>query len=253
MAVKKISELDTKSFLGSAGAAANSYVLINYEDNSTNAPVTYKATIQELGKAIANELHLYKETANGATTTTVNSGSYLDSSAKSILTTADRDKLDMAVSMTDLQNSNFVFMASTQDQLCYNGAGGDHIITADYLNAASIGYVTNAISGLASTGYVTAAINYNGGGNGGGNGGSGSFDPTASVACLGMFNPDDSNSSIINLYPVMASRSTIYKSNDNGLFSSIALLGYDINGTDLRLLDTDGQILCTLTNVITPT
>ena len=38
----KISELTNKSFLNNAGAAANSYVLINYEDNSTSAPVTYK-------------------------------------------------------------------------------------------------------------------------------------------------------------------------------------------------------------------
>jgi hypothetical protein len=45
MSTKKISELNTKSFLGGAGAAANSYVLINYEDNSTSEPITYKATI----------------------------------------------------------------------------------------------------------------------------------------------------------------------------------------------------------------
>ena len=54
----KISELNTKSFLGGEGAAANSYVLINYEDNSTSEPVTYKASLQELGKAIANDLKL---------------------------------------------------------------------------------------------------------------------------------------------------------------------------------------------------
>jgi hypothetical protein len=41
----KISELNTKSFLGASGAAENSYVLINYEDETTNEPVTYKATV----------------------------------------------------------------------------------------------------------------------------------------------------------------------------------------------------------------
>jgi hypothetical protein len=56
--MKKISELSTKTFLGASGAAENSYVLINYEDSTTNEPVTYKATVQELGKAIANDLKL---------------------------------------------------------------------------------------------------------------------------------------------------------------------------------------------------
>jgi hypothetical protein len=65
MSVKKISQLDTKSFLGATGAADNSYVLINYEDDTTSAPVTYKATITELGNAIANKLGLYKENSSG--------------------------------------------------------------------------------------------------------------------------------------------------------------------------------------------
>lgn len=72
----KISELSSKSFLGAPGAATNSYVLVNYEDNSTSEPVTYKATIDELGKSIANNLQLYKATQNGAATITVSSGAY---------------------------------------------------------------------------------------------------------------------------------------------------------------------------------
>lgn len=85
MSIKKISELSTKSFLGGAGAAANSYVLINYEDNSTSEPITYKATIQELGKAIANDLQLYKKTQDGAVTTSVNNGAYVDGTAKDFI------------------------------------------------------------------------------------------------------------------------------------------------------------------------
>lgn len=84
----KISELNTKSFLGAAGAAANSYVLINYEDNTTSAPVTYKASIDELGKAIANNLQLYKKTQNGAVTTSVNNGAYADGTAEQFITSA---------------------------------------------------------------------------------------------------------------------------------------------------------------------
>jgi len=59
----KISELNNKSFLGAPGAATNSYVLINYEDNTTSEPVTYKATLDELGKSIANNLHLYMKSS----------------------------------------------------------------------------------------------------------------------------------------------------------------------------------------------
>ena len=62
----KISELNTKSFLGAAGAATNSYVLVNYDDSASNSdqPVTYKATLHELGNAIAADLGLYKQSEN---------------------------------------------------------------------------------------------------------------------------------------------------------------------------------------------
>ena len=41
----RISELNNKSFLGAAGAAENSYIIINYQDTNTDRPVTYKATL----------------------------------------------------------------------------------------------------------------------------------------------------------------------------------------------------------------
>ena len=90
----KISDVTTKSFLGAQGATANSYVLINYEDNNTSKPITYKATIDELGRAITNSLHLYKETANGAVTTTVYNNTYRDGTANSFITNEQRIKLN---------------------------------------------------------------------------------------------------------------------------------------------------------------
>lgn len=75
----KMSEFTTKSFLGNAGAAENSYILINYEDNTTQRPVTYKASLQEIGKAIANDQKLYKQTSNGPATTDVSQGAYVNS------------------------------------------------------------------------------------------------------------------------------------------------------------------------------
>ena len=86
----KISEFTTKSFLGGAGAAANSYILVNYEDNSTSSPVTYKASLQEIGKAIANDLGLCKKTANGVVTTTTSQGAYVDGTAEKLVTAAEK-------------------------------------------------------------------------------------------------------------------------------------------------------------------
>ena len=56
----KMSEFTTKSFLGNAGAAENSYILINYEDNTTQRPVTYKASLQDIGKAIIQDQNILK-------------------------------------------------------------------------------------------------------------------------------------------------------------------------------------------------
>ena len=89
--MKKISELDTKSFLGAAGAAENSYVLINYEDSSTSEPVTYKATVQELGKAIASNLHLYMAPGNTTAPTTISAGNgtYTNNTSLNVATQSD--------------------------------------------------------------------------------------------------------------------------------------------------------------------
>lgn len=56
----KMSEFTTKSFLGEPGAAENSYILINYEDNTTQRPVTYKASLQDIGKAIIQDQNVLK-------------------------------------------------------------------------------------------------------------------------------------------------------------------------------------------------
>lgn len=115
----KISELNTKSFLGASGAAENSYVLINYEDETTNEPVTYKATVQELGKAIANKLQLTTNGQNGLATVKSSNGAWASEDKGQLVTAAEKTKI---------------------------------------ANAASTSDITAAISGLASTGYVTAAI-----------------------------------------------------------------------------------------------
>lgn len=92
--MKKISELNTKSFLGGTGAAANSYVLINYEDATTTEPVTYKASLQELGRAIANDQQLYKKTSGGAVTTNVNNNAYANTTAEKLVSSSEKAILE---------------------------------------------------------------------------------------------------------------------------------------------------------------
>jgi hypothetical protein len=54
----KISELNSKTFLGEEGAKSKSYVLINYDDTATNSPVTCKTSIETLAKEVASQLGL---------------------------------------------------------------------------------------------------------------------------------------------------------------------------------------------------
>lgn len=87
----KISELNEKTYLGAAGAADHSYVLVNYEDDTTNEPVTYKATLDELGKSIVSHLGLYKSNSNSGTAYTLSAynGTYTETEAFPILTNSE--------------------------------------------------------------------------------------------------------------------------------------------------------------------
>ena len=89
----KISELNTQSFLGGTNVPANSYVLINYAENGSADPVTKKVSIQELGKAIANDQQLYKKTSGGAVTTSVSNGAYANGTAEKLVTASEKNFL----------------------------------------------------------------------------------------------------------------------------------------------------------------
>ena len=94
----KISELNQKSFLSGPNAVSKSYVLVNYEDDNTSKPVTYRASIDELGKAIANNLKLFKKDANGnAQTMTTNNGEYTNETSKQFLSSEDKTKINNAL------------------------------------------------------------------------------------------------------------------------------------------------------------
>lgn len=129
----KMSEFTTKSFLGNAGAAENSYILINYEDNTTQRPVTYKASLQEIGKAIANDQKLYKKTQNGAITTNVSQGAYVNTAAENFASTGA-----VAAAVQGLASTGYVTSAIND------------LVSAGYVNNE----ITNAVDNLASIGYV---------------------------------------------------------------------------------------------------
>lgn len=161
----KMSEFTTKSFLGNAGAAENSYILINYEDNTTQRPVTYKASLQEIGKAIANDQKLYKKTQNGAITTNVSQGAYVNTAAENFASVGYVNTKTNGIITTSNISSFTNGFASTgyvanAISLAVNDSGiaMTQVISTARDGLASTGYVTDAVSGLASTGYVTSAV-----------------------------------------------------------------------------------------------
>lgn len=158
----KISELNSKSFLGAPGAVANSYVLINYEDNTTSEPVTYKATVEELGKAIANNLKLYKDVSGSAAVINVNNGAYVDGSTNLFVTSEEKANIAKIPSLESYMNTipsivtseinspkNGIVVATSYEIL----ANGNHVANVALVNSynkleyypsmsASVSYVT---------------------------------------------------------------------------------------------------------------
>lgn len=141
----KISELNTKSFLGGTGATANSYVLINYEDATTTEPVTYKATIQELGKAIANDLKLPSVTVSeGAITNFKVKGVSNNTYTDTIITPPAGENEGASVDLFDTitlegvgENGadiigNLVIATSTGDYYTCNGEYSEYLFGTHY-------------------------------------------------------------------------------------------------------------------------
>lgn len=250
----KISELNTKSFLGHAGAAENSYILINYEDNSTSEPVTYKASLQELGKAIANDQKLYKKTQNGAITTNVSQDTYVNTAAENFASTgavtaavnglASIGYVTNAVSglvsndgVKDIIDTYFSGTFSGIDasaKLIYgvnSSLGSGPYITGIGINPIYTNTLVSIgdLNGLASTGYVTAAV---------ANAGGGGFDPTEHILCSVIpYGGESSDPIQKSLYHVMADESALYgRMTASGPMEYIIpldkMLFYDIHESD---------------------
>jgi hypothetical protein len=54
----RISELDNKAFLANDGVGDNSYVVITYAEDANDTPVSFKATLNELGRLIVSNMKL---------------------------------------------------------------------------------------------------------------------------------------------------------------------------------------------------
>jgi len=82
----KISELVSKNFLNGNNAITQSYIILNYFDDASQAPVTYSVSLDVLGKALAqytealtlNNNTLYTVTNSGTTYTVTNQGALGD-------------------------------------------------------------------------------------------------------------------------------------------------------------------------------
>ena len=215
----KISELNTKSFLGNAGAAANSYVLINYQDNTTNEPVTYKASLQELGQAIANDQKLYKKTQDGAITTTTENGAYVNTEAENFASVGYVNiKTDDIITSSNIGLFTMGFASTGYVTSAINTAK-NNLASVGYVEnrfygIASEGYVTSAVSGLASENYVTEVLEEAGG-----------FSPLESVTCSVIMEASASEASSLSVYPIMGDR--------NGNIFSI----YGDSSTELMIRD----------------
>jgi hypothetical protein len=81
----KISELSNKEFIGTSGAGDNSYFVINFDVDAApaagtdvNPPVTYRVALNEIGRALVNNLKLvqYNNSGNALNTLTASGASY---------------------------------------------------------------------------------------------------------------------------------------------------------------------------------
>lgn len=212
----KMSEFTTKSFLGNAGAAENSYILINYEDNTTQRPVTYKASLQEIGKAIANDQKLYKKTQNGAITTNVSQGAYVNTEAENFASVGYvNTKTNDIITSSNIGLFTMGFASTGYVTSAINTAKNDlasvNYVENRFYGIASEGYVNNATAGLASVNYVTEALEEVGGG----------LNPLESVTCSVFMEASASETTEHTVYPVMGDRNgnlfQIYSDDSTGL------------------------------------
>ena len=237
----KMSEFTTKSFLGNAGAAENSYILINYEDNTTQRPVTYKASLQEIGKAIIKDQKVLKVNGSDALqaqTVTSSDGAYVNNnqhlvSYDSELVTSGTKKVPKVVQYNGQQDGIGYYATDNANSWTNINLGIDPSAPITTSIPSDNGNSTNSISVYPvvvdeygtlyenSDSHVASILNidvtqeqigYIPNGTSDFTainvGGGGSFNPAATIESAPVcFDPEDSEATETDIYPVCATRS----------------------------------------------
>ena len=137
----KISDLTSKTFLNAAGAATNSYIIINYKDANTDNTVTSKVSLDDLSKAIANNLNLIKVDDGVIKNITAASNTYSESNVGAVLfTNADREKFDAIAAGAEVNvQADWNEASSSSDAYIQNKP--DLSVKADKVSSATSGHL----------------------------------------------------------------------------------------------------------------
>lgn len=117
----KINELSAQSAAINSNGSNNSHLILNYAVDSEADPITYKVSLRNAGKAIANDLALIGYTTNkGLIKYTIDNNAYASSSLGQYIDSTDRSVLNAAITNIayDTTNKKFtktVFGTTTSD------------------------------------------------------------------------------------------------------------------------------------------
>lgn len=150
----KISELSNKEFIGTSGAGDNSYFVINFDVDAApaagtdvNPPVTYRVALNEIGRALVNNLKLvqYNNSGNALNTLTASGASYSSTNVGQFITSEDRGVLDNAITGVSYDTTNKKFTKATR-----NGTDADIVTTAALLTDMNLN-ITQITNGAGKT------------------------------------------------------------------------------------------------------
>ena len=145
----KISELNGKDYLGAVGVGENSYVILNYKeadpvvepsenDEQSEAveptpPVTYKVTLDEIGRRLINDLNIVTyDTSDGKKLKTIKAGAsaYSTPAVGEFINATDRTAINSAITDLQYDTTNKKFVKKTYDDASFT----DVVSTANILN-----------------------------------------------------------------------------------------------------------------------
>ena len=148
----RISELNGKDYLGAVGVGENSYVILNYkeadpvvepsENENENEqsevveptpPITYKVTLDEIGRRLINDLNIVTyDTSDGKKLKTIKAGesAYSTTAVGEFINATDRTAIDSAITDLQYDTTNKKFVKKTYNDASFT----DVVSTANILN-----------------------------------------------------------------------------------------------------------------------